>query len=214
MFDPWKKSYDKFRQHIKKQTDYFANNGLYSQSYVFSSSHVWRWELDHKEGWALKSWCFSTVVLESTLESPLDCKEIKPVNVKGDQSWIFFGMTDAEAEAPVLWPPDAKSQLIRKDPDAGKDWRQEEKGTTADKMVGWHHWLNAQEVEQALKMVRDREAWRAAVHGVAKSQTQLSNWTMNNKIYQTISQVSSPVKQMREIKGISLEREDAAQNKC
>ena len=108
------------------------------------------WELDHKEGWALKHWSFWTVVSEKTLESPLDCKEIQPVNPKGNQSWIFIGRTDAEAEAPVLLPLDAKSQLIRKDPDAGKDWRQEEKGMTEDELVGWHHWLNEHEFEQAL----------------------------------------------------------------
>ena len=106
------------------------------------------WELDHKEGWAPKNWCFWTVVLEKTLESPLDCMEIKPVNPKGNQSWIFIGRPDAEA--PILWPPDAKNWLIRKGPDAGKDWRQEEKGMTEDEMVGWHHWLNGHEFEQAL----------------------------------------------------------------
>ena len=106
------------------------------------------WELDHKEDWMPKNWCFSTVVLEKTLENPLDCKEIKPVNPKGNQSWIFIGRTDAEAENPILWPPDAKSQLIRKDPDTGKDWRQEEKGMTEVEMVGWHHWLNGHESEQ------------------------------------------------------------------
>ena len=120
----------------------------YSQSYVFSSSHVWMWELDHKESWAPKNWCFWTVVLEKTLESPLDSKEIKPVNPKGNEPWIFIRRTDAEAEAPILWPPDAKSQLIRKDSDAGKDWGQEEKGMTEDEMVGWHHWLNGCEFEQ------------------------------------------------------------------
>ena len=105
--------------------------------------------LDHKKGWAPKNWCFWTVVLEKTLESPLDCKGIKPVNPKGNQSWIFIGRTDAEAEAPTLWPPDVKSRLIGKDPDAGKDWRQEEKGMIEDKMVGRHHWLNGHEFEQA-----------------------------------------------------------------
>ena len=104
---------------------YLANKGPCSQSYGFSSSHVWMWELDHKDGWALNNWCFWTVVLEKTLESPLDYKEIKPVNPKGNQSWIFFGRTDAEAETPILWPPDVKSQLIIRDPDAGKDWGQE-----------------------------------------------------------------------------------------
>ena len=113
------------RQHIKKQRHYFADKGLSSQSYGFTSSHVWMWELDHKEGWAPKNWCFPTVVLEKTLESPLNNKEIKPVNPKGNQPWIFIGRVDAEA--PILWPPDAKSQLIGKDPDAGKDWRQEER---------------------------------------------------------------------------------------
>ena len=118
-----------------------------SQSYGFSSGHVWMWQLDHKEGWALKNWCFWTVVLEKILESPLDCKEIQPVHPKGDQSWVFIGRTDAEAETPILWPPHAKNWLIRKDPDAGKDWRQEEKGKTEDEMVGWHHWLDGHEFE-------------------------------------------------------------------
>ena len=108
-------------------------------------------ELDHKEGWAPKNWCFWTVMLEKTLESPLDCKEIKPVNLKGNQPWLFIGRTDVEAEAPVLWPPDAKNQFIGKDPDAGKDWRQEEKGTAEDEMVGWHHRLNGHEFEQTPK---------------------------------------------------------------
>ena len=124
----WKKSYDKLRQCIKKQRYHFANSQSCSQSYDFSSSHVWMWELDHKEGWAPKNWCFRTMVLKKTLESPLDCKEIKLVNPKGNQLWIFIGRNDAEAEAPILWPPDATSWLIEKDPDAGKDWRQEEKG--------------------------------------------------------------------------------------
>ena len=119
---PWKKSYDQPRQCIKKQRHHFADKGLYIRSYVFPSSHVWMWELDHKQGWALKNWCFQTVVLEKTLESPLDCKEIKPVNHKGNQSWIFTGRTDAEAEAWILWPRDVKSRLTGKDPDAGKDW--------------------------------------------------------------------------------------------
>ena len=128
--------------NIKKQRHYFANKGPSSQSYGFSSSHVWMWELDYKESWALKNWCFWTVVLEKTLESPLDCKEIQPINPKGDQSWIFIGRTDAKAETPILWPPDTKNWLIGKDPDAGKEWRQEEKGTTEDEMVGWHHRLD------------------------------------------------------------------------
>ena len=119
-----------------------ANKGLSSQSYGFSSGHVWMWELDYKESWALRNWYFWTVVLEKTLEGPLDCKEIQPVHPKGDQSWMFIGRTDAEAETPILQPPHAKSWLIGKDPDAGKDWGQEEKGMTEDEMVGWHHWLD------------------------------------------------------------------------
>ena len=135
MLAPWKKSYDQARQHIKKQRYYFANKGLSHQSFGFYSSHVWMWELDYKESWALKNWCFWIVVLEETLESPLDHKEIQPVRPKRNQSWIFIGRTDAEAETPILWPPDAKNWLIGKDPDAGKDWRQEEKGTTEDDML-------------------------------------------------------------------------------
>ena len=108
---------------------------------------MYGYELDHKESWELKNWCFWTVVLEKTLESPLDCKEIQPVHPKGDQSWVFIGRTDVEAETPILWPPDAKKWLIWKDSDAGKDWGQEEKGTTEDEMVGWHHWLDGHEFE-------------------------------------------------------------------
>ena len=144
-----KKSYDQPRQHIKKQRHYFANKGPSSQSYGFSSRHVWIWELDYKESWAWKNRCFWTVVLEKTLESPLNCKEIQPVHPKGDQSWIFIVRTDAKIEIPILWPPDAKKQLTGKDPDAGKDWRQEKKGTTEDEMVGWHHRLDGHEFEQA-----------------------------------------------------------------
>ena len=122
---------------------------MYSQSYGFSSSHVWMWELDHKEGWALKNWCFWTVVLDKTLEIPLDWKGIKPVNSRGNQCWIFIGRTDAEAQASILWPPVVKNWLIGKDPDTGKDWKQEEKGLTEDEMVGWHHQLDGNELEQA-----------------------------------------------------------------
>ena len=147
MLTPWKKSYDQNRQHVKKQRHYFADKGLSSQSYDFSSSHVWMWELDYKESWAPKNRCIWTVGLQKALESPLDCKEIQPVHPKGNQSWIFIGRTDAEAETPILWPPDAKSWFIGKDPDAGKDWRQREKGTTENEMVGWHHWFNGHEFE-------------------------------------------------------------------
>ena len=132
---------------------------------------------DYRESWVLKNWCFWTVVLEKILESPLDCKEIQPVHPKGNQAWIFIARTDAETETPILWPPDAKNWLIWKDPDAGKDWRQGEKGTTEDEMVGWHHRLDEHEFEQPLGVGDGPEVWRAAVHGVAKSQTRLSNWT-------------------------------------
>ena len=137
------------RQRIKKQRHYFAYEGPFSQSYGFSSRHLRMWELDHKEGWMPKNWCFWTVVLEKTLESPLDCKEIKTVNSKRNQPWIFTGRTDAEAETPVLWPLDVKSWLIGKDPHAGKDRRQE-KGATVDEIVGWHHRLIGHEFEQIL----------------------------------------------------------------
>ena len=134
---PWKKSYDQPRQHIKKQRYYFANKGLSSQSYGFSSSHVYMWEVDYNESWEPKNWCFSTAVLEKTLENPLDCKEIKPVHPKGNQSWMFIGRTDAEAETPILWPLDAKDWFIGKDPDTGKiegrrrGWR------------GWDGWMTS-----------------------------------------------------------------------
>ena len=127
----------------------FANKGPYSQNYGFSSSHVWMWELDHEEGWAPKNWCF-WIVLEKTLENPLDRKEIKSVNPKGNQPWIFIGKTDSKAEARILWLPDVNRQLIRKDPNAGKDCGWEEKGATEDEMVGWHHQLNGHEFKQTL----------------------------------------------------------------
>ena len=177
---PWKESYDQPRRHIKKQRHYFVHKGPSGQGYGFSNSHVWMWELDYKESWVLKNWLFWTVVLEKTLESPLDCKEIQPVHLKGDQSWVFIGRTDVEAETPILWPPDGKSWLIGKDSDAGKDWGQEEKGTAEDEMVGWHHRLTGRGFGWTPGLVMEREAWHAAVHGVAKSQTQLSDWTELN----------------------------------
>ena len=158
-----KKSNDKPRQHVKKQTHHFAEKGLYNQSYIFSSSHVWIWELDHKEGWALQNWCFWTVVLEKTLESSLDSMEIKPVNPKGNQPWVFIGRTDAKVEAPILRPPDVKHGLIWKDPDSGKDWEQEEKRAAEDVVAGWHHWLNGHESEQT------PGEWRTENAGVPRS---------------------------------------------
>ena len=132
---PWKESYVKSRQRIKKQRPHFADKGLYSQRYGFPSSHVWMWVLDHKGGWAPNNWYFQTVVLEKTLDSTLDCKEIKSVSPKGNQPWIIIGRTDAEAEAPIFWPTEAKHWPIGNDPDGGKDWRQKEKGATEDEVV-------------------------------------------------------------------------------
>ena len=180
------KSYDQPRQHIKKQRHCFANKGPSSQSYGFSSSHVWMWELDYKESWALKSWCFWTVMLEKTLKGPLDCKEIKPINPKGNQSWMLIGRTDAEAETPILWPPDVKNWLTEKDPDGGKDWRQEEKGTTQNEMAGWHHQLDGHEFEWA-SGVGDGEG-SLVCHspwGHKESDTtQQLNWTESNSFLQ------------------------------
>ena len=171
MLIPWKESYDQLRQYIQKQRHYFANRGLSSQSYDFCSSQVWMRELDYKEAECWRIDAFWTVVLEKTLESPLHCKEIKPANPKGNQSWIFIGRTDAEAETPIHWPPDAKNWLIGKDPDAGKDWREEEKGTTEDEMVGWRDrldglskpgswwWTGKPGMLQAIGLQRVRHDW-------------------------------------------------------
>ena len=143
----WLSNWTELRQHIKKQRCYFADKCPSSQSYGFFSNNVWMWELDYKESWSPKNWCFWIVVLEETLESPLDCKEIQPVNPKGNQSWIFIGRADTEAETPVLWLPDAKCWLIGKDPDAVENWRREKKGMTEDEKVWWHHWLDGHEFE-------------------------------------------------------------------
>ena len=153
------------------------------QSCREKSNHVWMWELDYKESWALKNWCFWTVVLEKTLESPLDCKETQPVHPIGDQSWVFIGRTDVKAETPTLWPPDGKSWLIWKDPDAGKDWGQEEKGTAEDEMVGWHHWLNGHEFEKALG-VGDGQGGLACFGSWSRKESDMTeqlNWTEGKK---------------------------------
>ena len=150
-------------------------------------------ELDHKEGWAPKNWCFWTVVLEKTLESPLDCKEIQPVHSKGDQPWDFFGRNYAEAEAPIFWPSDEKSQLTGNNPDAGKHWRQEEKGTTEDKMVDGITNSMEMRLSKLWEMV-DREAWNTTVHGITKSQTRLRDWMTTNHHPEFITLVSKHIK--------------------
>ena len=176
----WKKSYENL-DSILKNRHHFANKGPYSQSYGFSSSYVWMCKLDHKEGWTLKNWCFWIVVLEKTLESPLDFKEIQSVSPKGNQSYILIGRTDAEAS--ILWPPDQKSWLIGKDPDVGKDWRQKEKGTTEDEMFGRHHWLNG-EFEQS---PGDREGQGSLVccHPWGHKNLDMTEQLNNNKVSET-----------------------------
>ena len=149
MLSPWKKSCGKTIQHVKKQRHYFVYKMPSSQSYDFSNSHAWMWEVNDKESWVLRNWYFWTVALEKTLKSPLDCKEIQPVNPQGNQLQIFIGRTDAEAETAILWPPDVKNWVIGKDPNAGKDWRQKQKAATEDEMVGWHCWLDGHEFQQA-----------------------------------------------------------------
>ena len=176
---PWKKSYDQPRLHIKKQRYYFVNKGPSSQSFGFSSSHVGCkcWTIKKAECRridAFEQWCWRSLL------RVLDCKEIQPVHPKGYQSWVFIGETVVEVETPILWPPDVESWLIWKDPDAGKDWRQEEKGMTEDEMVGWHHRHNGHGFGWTPGVGDGREAWCAVVHGVAKSQTRLSDWSELN----------------------------------
>ena len=166
------------KQCVKKQRHHFANKELSSHSYGFSSCQVWMWELDHIEDWGPKSWCFQIVVLERTLENPLDSKEIKSVYPKGNQPWISVGRSDAEAEAPIFWSPDEKSRFIGKDPDGGKDWDQDGKGVIVNEKVEWHHRLNGHEFEKTLKVVKDRETWHAAVWG--RKELDMTEW-LNNK---------------------------------
>ena len=190
MLAPWNKRYDQPRQHIKKQRHYFANKGTSGQSCGLSRGHVWMWELDCEESWAPKNWCLWTEVLEKTPESPLDCKEIQPVHPEGDQSWIFTGRTDAEAETPILWPPDVKNWLIGKDPDAGKDWRQDEKGRTEDEMVRWHRWRNEHEFEQA-PGVGGRQGGLACCSPCSHKESNMTVWLKWTEIIQWFSLLSS-----------------------
>ena len=161
---------------LKTRGIYFANKGPYSQRYGFSSSQVWMWELDYKEGCMPKNWCFSTVVLEKTLENPLDFEEIQPVCPKGNQFWIFIGRTDAKAEVPIIGSPATKNWLIGKDPDAGKDWRQEKEKMTEDEMVSWHHWLNRHESEQVPGIGNGQGSLACCMHSWGRKELDTTEW--------------------------------------
>ena len=177
MLAPWKKTYEKPRQYIKKQKHYSANKGLYSQGYSLPNGHIQLWELDCKESGAPKNWYLWTVRLEKISEIPLDSK-IKQVNLKRNQPWILIGRTDPEAKTPVFWSSDANRWLTGKVPDAGKDWGQKEKRGSEDEMGGWHHQCNEHELGKLWEMMRDRETWHATVHRTANSQTRLGDWTL------------------------------------
>ena len=172
---PWKESYDQSRQHIKKQRHYFVNKSLSSEGYVFSSGHVWMWELDYEDSWAPINWCFQTVFLEETVESPLDCKEIQSVHPKGISPEYSLEELILKLLTPILWPPDAKNWLIWKDPDAGKDWGQEEKGMTEDEMVGWHHELNGHEFGWTL-VVGDGQGGLACFGSWGRKESDTTEW--------------------------------------